>query len=101
MIHPLKSFACEECFGTKERINAGNAADGLQYIEKKRAMIADWRNWFGDPELPFYFVQLAPWEKPSSDPANADPGAYFRDTQRRCLSLPNTGMAVAIDIRGC
>ncbi|MFN7876176.1 MAG: sialate O-acetylesterase [Pirellula sp.] len=98
MIHPLKSFAMRGVLWYQGENNAGNAVDGLQYIEKKRAMIADWRNWFGDPELPFYFVQLAAWQKPSSDPANADGWAYFRDAQRRCLSLPNTGMAVAIDI---
>ncbi|MFN7290437.1 MAG: sialate O-acetylesterase [Pirellula sp.] len=98
MIHPLKSFAMRGVLWYQGENNAGNVADGLQYVEKKRAMISDWRNWFCDPELPFYFVQLAPWQKPSSDPANADGWAYFRDAQRRCLSLPNTGMAVAIDI---
>ena len=98
MIHPLKSFAMRGVLWYQGENNAGNVADGLQYLEKKRAMIADWRNWFGDPELPFYFVQLAAWQKPSRDPANADGWAYFRDAQRRCLSLPNTGMAIAIDI---
>lgn len=98
MIHPLKSYAMRGVLWYQGENNAGNAADGLQYIEKKRAMVSDWRNWFGDPELPFYFVQLAAWQKPSNDPSNADGWAYFRDAQRRCLSLPNTGMAVAIDI---
>lgn len=98
MIHPLRPFAMRGVLWYQGENNAGNAADGIQYLEKKRAMISDWRNWFGDPELPFYFVQLASWQKPSSDPANADGWSFFRDAQRRCLSLPNTGMAVAIDI---
>lgn len=98
MIHPLKSFAMRGVLWYQGENNAGSAADGIQYLEKKRAMITDWRNWFGDPELPFYFVQLASWQKPSNDPANAEGWAFFRDAQRRCLSLPNTGMAVAIDI---
>ncbi|MBM3964218.1 MAG: sialate O-acetylesterase [Planctomycetes bacterium] len=98
MIHPLRPFALRGVLWYQGENNAGNAADGIQYLEKKRAMISDWRNWFGDPELPFYFVQLASWQKSSNDPSNTDGWAFFRDAQRRCLSLPNTGMAVAIDI---
>jgi hypothetical protein len=98
MIHPLKPFQIKGVLWYQGENNAGNAIDGLQYIEKKRAMLKDWREWFGDPELPFYFVQLAAWQKPTNDPANADGWALFRDAQRQCLSLPKTGMAVAIDI---
>jgi sialate O-acetylesterase len=98
MIHPLKSFALKGVLWYQGENNAGSPADGLQYIEKKRAMINDWRQWFGDPDLPFYFVQLAAWQKTTNDPGLADGWAFFRDAQRQCLSLPHTGMAVAIDI---
>jgi sialate O-acetylesterase len=98
MIHPLKPFALKGVLWYQGENNAGNPADGLQYIEKKRAMIRDWRQWFGDPKLPFYFVQLAAWQKPTEDPGLADGWAFFRDAQRQCLNLPHTGMAVAIDI---
>ncbi|MEK0427296.1 MAG: hypothetical protein RJB11_3387, partial [Planctomycetota bacterium] len=98
MIHPLKTFALKGVLWYQGENNAGNAADGLQYIEKKRAMIHDWREWFGDPNLPFYYVQLAAWQKPTEDPGLADGWAFFRDAQRQCLNLPHTGMAVAIDI---
>ena len=98
MIHPLKSFALKGVLWYQGENNAGNPADGLQYIEKKRAMINDWRQWFGDPDLPFYFVQLAAWQKTANDPGLADGWAFFRDAQRQCLSLPHTGMAVAIDV---
>ena len=98
MIHPLKGFAMRGVLWYQGENNAGNPADGKQYIEKKRAMIADWREWFSDPELPFYFVQLAAWQAANGDPNQADGWAYFRDAQRQCLEIPNTGMAVAIDI---
>jgi sialate O-acetylesterase len=98
MIHPLKAFPLKGVLWYQGENNAGNAADGLQYIEKKRAMIHDWREWFGDPNLPFYYVQLAAWQKPTEDPGLADGWAFFRDAQRQCLNLPHTGMAVAIDI---
>lgn len=74
-----------------------NNADASLYVEKKRALIADWRRWFGDAQLPFYFVQLAAWQKPDDKPAGGGWGA-IRDAQRRCLEIPHTGMASAVDI---
>ena len=74
-----------------------NNTDGNLYFEKKSAMIADWRAWFEKPDLPFYFVQLAAWQKPDENPAGGGWGA-IRDVQRRCLGIPYTGMAVTIDI---
>ena len=73
-----------------------NADDSL-YFEKKSAMLASWRQWFQHESLPFYFVQLAAFEKPSDDPANLGWGS-IRDQQRRCLTIPHTGMASAIDL---
>lgn len=76
-----------------------NASDSnvLLYVEKKRAMLADWRKWFGNPNLPFYFVQLASFQAPSKDPAGGGWGP-IRDAQRRCLEIPHTGMASAVDV---
>ena len=74
-----------------------NNADGNLYVEKTQAMVGDWRKWFGDPALPFYFVQLAGFLKPNDNPAGGDWGA-IRDAQRRCLAIPHTGMASAVDI---
>jgi sialate O-acetylesterase len=98
MIAPLVPFALRGALWYQGENNAGNAADGAQYLEKKRAMLADWRKWFQDPELPFYFVQLAGWLNPSNDPAGGDGWAHIRDAQRKCLTIPHTGMAVATDI---
>lgn len=74
-----------------------NAGDPL-YVEKKKAMVADWRAWFGDPQLPFYYVQLAAFEAPDKNPGGGGWG-FIRDEQRRCMeAIPYTGMASAIDI---
>jgi sialate O-acetylesterase len=78
--------------------NAGNAFDGNQYIEKQRAMITDWRTWFGTPQMPFYSVQLAGWQAQSKDPSGGDGWSEFRDAQRRALAIPFTGMASAVDV---
>lgn len=98
MIAPLIPCSLRGALWYQGENNAGNANDGEQYLEKKRVMLNDWRKWFGDPQLPFYFVQLAAWQKPSTHPAGGDGWAFMRDAQRKCLSLPHTGMAVAIDI---
>ena len=98
MIAPLVPFALRGVLWYQGENNAGGAADGLQYVEKKGAMLADWRKWFGDPDLPFYFVQLAAWQKPSDAPAGGDGWAHIREAQRKCLTIPHTGMAVATDV---
>jgi sialate O-acetylesterase len=57
------------------------------------AMIQNWRLDWGETDFPFYYVQIAPYdyEIPLS-------GAALRDSQRKTLSLVNTGMAVTMDI---
>ena len=53
-------------------------------------LIKDWRALWGR-ELPFYFCQLAALENSSNSP-------QVREWQAEALKLPNTSMAVAIDI---
>jgi sialate O-acetylesterase len=98
MIAPLVPLAIRGVIWYQGEANAGGPGDCEQYIAKKRAMIADWREWFGDPNLPFYFVQLASFQRSNDEPAGGDGWAFFRDAQRRCLEIPGTGMASAVDI---
>jgi len=53
-------------------------------------LIRDWRTLWGR-ELPFYFCQLAAYPKDSNSP-------QVRAWQAQALELPDTGMAVTIDI---
>lgn len=55
-----------------------------------KMLIKDWRFHFNNPELPFYFVQLSSIERPT--------WGTFRDSQRKLLAIPNTGMAVSSDV---
>ncbi len=61
------------------------------------AMITDWRRYWRQPELPFLFVQL-PNFMPVSDQPQESHWAELREAQRLTLSLPLTGMAVAMDL---
>jgi sialate O-acetylesterase len=74
-------------------------SDGNLYLEKTRAMVSDWRKFFGEPNLPFYYVQLAAFTKPNNNPVG-DGGSWgaIRDVQRRSLVIAHTGMASAVDI---
>ncbi|MFN7589714.1 MAG: sialate O-acetylesterase, partial [Planctomycetota bacterium] len=67
-----------------------------QYARLFPAMIVDWRAAFGR-ELPFYFVQLAPF---GYDDENTDGGLLtplLREAQAAALLLKHTGMAVTLD----
>lgn len=61
------------------------------------ALINDWRNSFRQPGMPFLFVQLANYMEAPAQPRESQ-WAELRDAQRQTLSVPNTGMAVTIDI---
>jgi len=66
-----------------------NAGSPHHYSCTFPAMIADWRQKFGLPEMSFFFVQLAAYF------ANYAP---IRNAQMAALKLPKTGYAVAIDL---
>lgn len=74
-----------------------NAARAEQYRKLFPNMISDWRNAWGDEKLPFYFVQISSFMSDGDEPADPD-WARLRDAQLEALKLPNTGMAVTIDI---
>ncbi len=54
-------------------------------------LINDWRTLWNDPNLPFYFCQLAALQNASNGPA-------VREMQAEALAIPHTAMAVTIDI---
>lgn len=73
-----------------------NASRAWQYRTLFPAMIRDWREAFGQGDFPFLFVQLASFRPAESARAG---WAELREAQLHTLrTVPNTGMAVAIDI---
>ncbi len=61
------------------------------------AMIMDWRSRWNDLSLPFYFVQLAPYDYGARG-GSAEWTALIRDAQAKTTRLPMTGMALTSDI---
>ncbi|AQQ71004.1 hypothetical protein SMSP2_01368 [Limihaloglobus sulfuriphilus] len=90
MIHPLISYTLQ---GVIWYQGEANAREALEYRSIFPAMIENWRQAWNKPDMPFYYVQIAPWTYP-------EPyiGAELREAQLLTLSLPNTGMVVTTDL---
>ncbi len=94
MIAPLVPFAVRGVIWYQGEQNVGRAE---QYRALFPGMIADWRAWWRQPELPFLYVQLANFLPRKDSPGESD-WALLREAQGLARSLPNTAMATAIDI---
>ncbi|HBG25991.1 MAG: hypothetical protein A2Y10_13725 [Planctomycetes bacterium GWF2_41_51] len=95
MIHPLIPFAIKGVIWYQGESNASNADNAILYRTLFPAMISNWRNDWQQGDFPFYYVQLAAFGKTDLTKSN---WALLREAQTMTLSLPNTGMAVAMDI---
>lgn len=94
MIAPLLNYGIK---GVIWYQGESNTDDPKGYCEKFCAMIADWRKKWGQGDFPFLYVQLANFMEAKDQPSESQ-WAQLREEQRRALCLPNTGMAVAIDL---
>ena len=91
-IAPLVPFALRGALWYQGESNNG---EGMLYFEKKKALISGWREVWQMPDMPFYFVQLAPFIYKGQNPENL---ARIWEAQAATLKIPNTGMAVLTDI---
>ncbi len=94
MIKPLLPYAIRGAIWYQGESNADRA---MQYRKLFKTLITDWREVWGQGDFPFLFVQLANFMQVNSVPSN-EPWANLREAQTMALELPNTGMAVTIDI---
>jgi sialate O-acetylesterase len=92
MLAPLIPYGIRGAIWYQGESNAGRAE---QYRKLFPAMIQDWRRAWSQGDFPFFFVQLAGFENIWGA---KDRWPYLREAQLLTLSLPKTGMAVAIDI---
>jgi sialate O-acetylesterase len=94
MIAPLIPYAIR---GVIWYQGESNALRAHQYRKLFPKMIEGWRRAWGQGDFPFLFVQLANFVLTVPQPSDST-WAEIREAQLMTLSLPNTGMAVAVDI---
>ena len=75
-----------------------NVDRALQYRTLFPVMIRSWRAAWGDPKLPFLFVQLPNFEERRKPPLGEGAWAELREAQALALREPRTAMAVTLDI---
>jgi sialate O-acetylesterase len=95
MINPLVPYGIRGALWYQGEANAGRAH---QYSISFPLLISNWRKKWNQGDFPFYFVQLSSW---MADHGNSNKGskwAELRESQTATLSVPNTGMAVTLDI---
>ncbi|MDD2709328.1 MAG: sialate O-acetylesterase [Verrucomicrobiae bacterium] len=94
MIAPLIPYAITGVIWYQGETNVFNAA---LYQTLFPTLIESWREQWRQGAFPFLFVQLANYKAQKSDPTESN-WAELREAQMMTLSLPKTGMAVAIDL---
>jgi sialate O-acetylesterase len=94
MAAPLINYAVKGFLWYQGEANTGRAEE---YARLQSAMIADWRSKWQQPGAPFLYVQLPGFMEMNYLPTESQ-WAAFREAQLKSLSVPNTAMAVAIDL---
>ena len=94
MVHPLVTFPVKGVIWYQGEANVGRAAE---YTDLFQALIHDWRDKWNNPDMPFYFVQLANFME-RVDGQEESPWPELREAQAKALCMEHTGMAVIYDI---
>jgi sialate O-acetylesterase len=94
MLNPIIPYGIKGAIWYQGESNANRAK---QYQRVFPEMITDWRTHWEQGDFPFLFVSLANYMAPDNQPVESA-WAELREAQTKTLSLPNTGMALAIDL---
>ncbi|MDE7115134.1 MAG: 9-O-acetylesterase, partial [Muribaculaceae bacterium] len=94
MIHPLKDFPVKGVIWYQGCANVGRAE---QYAPLFTNLVKTWRETRRQPDMPFYFMQLAGFLAPKTIQPDSE-WAALREAQTAACGLPGVKMATAIDI---
>ncbi|UCS91767.1 sialate O-acetylesterase [Echinicola marina] len=95
MIHPIAPFSIAGFLWYQGESNRQNAA---YYYKTFPMLIASWRKQWGNDDLPFYYVQIAPFDYENNNSEDLA-AAIVRDAQLKTMDeLDHTGMVVTNDI---
>jgi sialate O-acetylesterase len=95
LIAPIVPYALRGVIWYQGEANADNLELSLHYDEMLRTLITSWRDRWGQPKLPFYFVQLPCWE-------NSQYASTWHVNRQGMLnvlrSMADVGMVVTADV---
>jgi sialate O-acetylesterase len=94
MIAPLLNYGMKGVIWYQGESNADRP---IEYGRLFPALIKDWRKNWSQGDFPFLYVQLPNFMETEPEPSEHT-WASLREAQLKTLSVPNTGMAVTIDI---
>ena len=101
MITPIAPYTIRGFLWYQGEQNVIQGDTGI-YTEKMKLLIQNWRDLWQDQELPFYYVQLAPYkysERRNDAVAKTwEALPEFWMAQQAALSIPNTGMVTITDL---
>ena len=92
--HPILNYTVKGILYYQGCSNVGDP--GNQYSERMKLLVDQWRTQFALGEIPFYFVEIAPYWY---DNVEADWGARLREQQYRASKIiPNSGLVCTNDL---
>ncbi len=94
MVAPVINYGIKGILWYQGESNSSRAAE---YEKLQPSQVIDWRNKWQQGDIPFLFVQLPNFMDANYSPSESQ-WAELREAQLKSLSVPNTGMAVAIDL---
>jgi sialate O-acetylesterase len=94
MIAPTINYAIKGILWYQGESNERNASE---YKNLLPALINDWRNKWGQGNIPFLYVQLPNFMDAQYLPSESN-WAVLREAGLKTLSIPNTAMAVTIEL---
>lgn len=101
MICPLAPFAVRGAIWYQGESNCMGLV-GAKYTDKQRAMVEAWRKLWGNDNLSFYYVQIAPfiYTNPKRSQITKQTLPEFWEAQTAAMAVPRCGMVVVNDITG-
>jgi sialate O-acetylesterase len=96
-IAPLIPYAIRGAIWYQGENNALRGAPEL-YGLQLRTLIADWRGRWGQGDFPFAWVQLPLFHRAQTEPVEESGWVTVREQMLQTLKVPNTGMAITLDL---
>lgn len=93
--HPILNYTVKGILFYQGCSNVGDPAG--QYTDRLKLLVEQWRRDFGEGEIPFYFVEIAPYR--NDDGMEGESGARLREQQYNATKvIPNSAMVGTNDL---